>query len=160
MLRLGLTRQFLNFNKTFCSFARAAEASPATYKQLAPCKPRMGKKRKLDAVKHPDGFFCPACNQMALKWPVFSRHLQRCCPDLLSGKELLCDFDLQQVQVEDQNISEALKDALAEEEVLRKECVSTHLYFMHACPGIATEIVLHCALTVPCSCCTIHDCQS
>ncbi|BDA45557.1 Ribosomal large subunit pseudouridine synthase D [Coccomyxa sp. Obi] len=83
----------------------------------------MGKKRKLDAVKQQDGFFCPACNQMALKWPVFSRHLQRCCPDLLSGKDQLCDEGLEQAQIAAEDIREALKQAVAEEEVLRRQCI-------------------------------------
>lgn len=99
----------------------------------------MGKKRKIDAARQQDGFFCPACNQMALKWPVYSRHLQRCCPDLLGGKEQLRNECLEQADVEAETIKEALKQALSEEELLRKQCVSTHLW-LHAEPSQTREI--------------------
>ena len=61
----------------------------------------MGKRKRKDAMTgcqpaaqddlQRKAFFCPACNQKVLNWPVFSRHLQRCCPDLLRGKAELRD---------------------------------------------------------------------
>lgn len=125
MFRFGLCRQSLISGRRLGSLVIASQTSLATNKQPATSNINMGKKRKLDAVKQQDGFFCPACNQMALKWPVFSRHLQRCCPDLLSGKDQLCDEGLEQAQIEAENIRETLKQAVAEEEILRRQCVCT-----------------------------------
>ena len=127
MFRFGLYRQSLISGRRLGSLGKASQTSLATNKQSATSNLNMGKKRKLDAGKQQDGFFCPACNQMALKWPVFSRHLQRCCPDLLGGKDKLCDESLEQAQIEAENIRETLKRAVAEEEVLRRQCVRTCL---------------------------------
>ncbi len=127
MFRFGLSRQCLLAEKRLGSLVLASQTSLATYQLSATRDINMEKKRKLDAVKQQDGYFCPACNQMALKWPVFSRHLQRCCPDLLSGKDQLSDEGLEQAQIEAENIRETLKQAVAEEEVLRRQCVCTCL---------------------------------
>lgn len=127
MFRIGLSRQLQIAQKRLSFLVKASQTSQPSYKKSATTSINMGKKRKLDAVKEQDGFYCPACNQMALKWPVFSRHLQRCCPDLLGGKDQLCDESLEQAQSTGESIRESLKHALAEEEVLRRQCVCTCL---------------------------------
>ena len=95
----------------------------------------MGKKRKFASVERlgeADAFYCPACTQKALKWPVFSRHLQRCCPDLLSGKAILATFDLDQPLEHIDDIKKALQSASEEEEALRQQlvwsCLLVHAY--------------------------------
>jgi hypothetical protein len=86
----------------------------------------MGKKRKFETNnEEKEGFFCPACGQKCLRWPVFSKHLQRCCPDLLADKELLCDEKAdQQPSNVTSNVTEALRQAGVEEQALRQQCVS------------------------------------
>lgn len=120
--KIGLTR---TLTLVLGSLTRPKSTTKATYRQAAHLQLDMGKKRKLDAEEQRNGFFCPACNQMALKWPVFSRHLQRCCPDLLIGKSQLCDESLQPAVVTGHDVTEALKQAIAEEEEFRRQCVST-----------------------------------
>ena len=95
----------------------------------------MGKKRKfasVERVAEADAFYCPACTQKALKWPVFSRHLKRCCPDLLSGKAILASVDLEQPLMRIADIKKALQSATEEEEALRQQlvrfCSSIHAH--------------------------------
>lgn len=69
-------------------------------------------------------FSCPACTQKVLKWLVFSKHLQRCCPDLLEGKNLLRDKEAGHSAAElPEDVAEALGAAAAEEELLREQLV-------------------------------------
>ena len=86
----------------------------------------MGKKRKfasIERVAEADAFFCPACTQKSLKWPVFSKHLQRCCPDLLPGKAILANDSLEQPLQHATDIKEALDSITKEEEALRQQLV-------------------------------------
>ena len=77
-------------------------------------------------------FSCPACTQMVLKWPVFSKHLQRCCPDLLQGKDMLRDKDAGHCAAElPEAVAEALQAAAAEEEGLREQLVRYHAPSLH-----------------------------
>lgn len=86
----------------------------------------MGKKRKfasVESVAEADAFYCPACTQKSLKWPVFSRHLQRCCPDLLSGKAILTNESLEQPLQHGSDIKKALQSVVEEEEARRQQLV-------------------------------------
>jgi len=86
----------------------------------------MGKKRKfasVERVAEADAFYCPACTQKSLKWPVFSRHLQRCCPDLLSGKAILTNESLEQPLQHGSDIKKALQSVVEEEEARRQQLV-------------------------------------
>lgn len=133
-------RSHLRYNlKSLTTLQHARPVLTASSKGLSLPVP-MGRKRKLEpGGEQKLGFFCPACGQLALKWPVFSRHMQRCCPDLTRGTKLLCD-DKADHQASEQPtlILEALKLAIEGEEALRQECVS-------AGPGLP-ELVSHCWL--------------
>ena len=92
----------------------------------------MGKKRKfasIERVAEADAFYCPACTQKSLRWPVFSKHLQRCCPDLLPGKAILVNESLEQPLQHADDIEKALKMAIEEEEALRQKLVRPHAIF-------------------------------
>ena len=87
----------------------------------------MGKKRKfanIERVSDADAYYCPACTQKSLKWLVFSRHLQRCCPDLLSGKDVLTDEGLEGPMQLGSDVKKALQLAAEEEDALRQQLVS------------------------------------
>ena len=87
----------------------------------------MGKKRKfanIERVNEADAYYCPACTQKSLKWLVFSRHLQRCCPDLLSGKDVLTNEGLEGPMQLGSDVKQALQLAAEEEDVLRQQLVS------------------------------------
>ncbi len=89
----------------------------------------MGKKRKfasIDRVAEADAFYCPACTQKSLRWPVFSKHLQRCCPDLLSGKAILLNESLEEPLQHASDIKQALNSVTEEEEALRQQLVRLH----------------------------------
>ena len=93
----------------------------------------MGKRKRADALlsgrdmkasEKVDAFFCPACNQRVVKWPVYSRHLQRCCPDLLQGKDMLRDGDMaHRAEGLPEGVRQAISAAASEEEGLRQQCV-------------------------------------
>lgn len=86
----------------------------------------MGKKRKfasVERVAEADAYFCPACTQKSLKWPVFSRHLKRCCPDLLFGKAILTNEALETPLQHASDIQKALQSVKEEEEALRSQLV-------------------------------------
>lgn len=104
----------------------AASQAQVAYKR---CSAGMGKKRKfasIERVAEADAFFCPACTQKSLKWPVFSKHLQRCCPDLLPGKAILANDSLEQPLQHASDIKKALDSAIEEEEALRQQLVRSH----------------------------------
>ena len=104
----------------------------------------MGKKRKfasVERVAEADAFYCPACTQKSLKWPVFSRHLQRCCPDLMSGKAILTNESLEQPLQHGSDIKKALQAVVEEEEARRQQLVRPHTSIRqsswvphHSCP--------------------------
>ena len=101
----------------------AASQAQVAYKN---CIAGMGKKRKfasVERVAEADAFYCPACTQKSLKWPVFSKHLQRCCPDLLPGKAILTNDSLEQPLQHANDIKEALDLVIIEEEALRQQLV-------------------------------------
>ena len=87
----------------------------------------MGKKRKfanIERVSDADAYYCPACTQKSLKWLVFSRHLQRCCPDLLSGKDVLINEGLERPLQLGSDVKKALQLAAEEEDARRQQLVS------------------------------------
>ncbi len=89
----------------------------------------MGKKRKfasIERVAEADAFYCPACTQKSLRWPVFSKHLQRCCPDLLPGKAILVNESLEEPLQHASDIKKALDLVTEEEEALRQQLVRSH----------------------------------
>ena len=89
----------------------------------------MGKKRKFASIERmaeADAFYCPACTQKCLRWPVFSKHLQRCCPDLLPGKAILVNESLEDPLKHASDIKQALKSATEAEEALRQQLVRSH----------------------------------
>ena len=105
----------------------------------------MGKRKRADALLGGTGmraieeecaFFCPACNQRVVKWPVYSRHLQRCCPDLLQGKDMLRNADMAHTA---KGLAEGFRQAIAaaasEEEGLRQQCVRLPLMCQANCPS-------------------------
>ena len=78
----------------------------------------------MHASEQEDAFFCPACHQRVVKWPVFSRHLQRCCPDLLQGKDMLRKADMaHRAEGLAETVRQAIAAAASEEEGLRQQCV-------------------------------------
>ena len=93
----------------------------------------MGKRKRADtllggtmtqASEQDEAFFCPACNQRVVKWPVYSRHLQRCCPDLLQGKGVLRNADMaHRAEGRAEGVWQAIAAAASEEEGLRQQCV-------------------------------------
>ena len=114
----------------------------------------MGKKRKLaniERVSEADAYYCPACTQKSLKWLVFSRHLQRCCPDLLSGKDVLTDEGLEGPLQLSSDVKKALQLAAKEEDALRQQLVSfipTKCLLCHPVfsPASSEQGCMHCWL--------------
>ena len=118
----------------------------------------MGKKRKfanIERVNEADAYYCPACTQKSLKWLVFSRHLQRCCPDLLSGKDVLTIEGLERPLQLGSNVKKALQLAVEEEDALRQQLVSympIKFLLCHPEPGLQAlhpevhilAVLLHC----------------
>ena len=98
----------------------------------------MGKRRRVQSMTQEActaadepraAFFCPACNQQVLNWPVFAKHLQRCCPDLMRGRNLLLDGTAGYSAAElPEAVTQALQAAVAQEEELRQQLVCCTLH--------------------------------
>lgn len=90
-------------------------------------------------------FHCPACNQQVLNWPVFAKHLQRCCPDLMQGRDLLLDGAAGHCAAElPEAVAQALQAAAAQEEELRAQLVCyprTHQKDLSSgcCEGVVSQ---------------------
>ena len=101
----------------------------------------MGKKRNfanIERVNEADAYYCPACTQKSLKWLVFSRHLQRCCPDLLSGKDVLTNEGLEGPMQLGSDVKQALQLAAEEEDVLRQQLVSFKPTYFLLCHPVSS----------------------